>query len=87
MKEGDIEAKLKQVIAEWNARSFTLASFKSRGDLLLRGDAAIEIVSQLDDSLMILASLLTNRYIVLNISVVYVNSSLTLPPSLVPLPQ
>ena len=37
MKEKDIEAKLKQVVNDWSAQNFQFSSFKSRGELLLKG--------------------------------------------------
>ncbi|XP_078482966.1 dynein axonemal heavy chain 8 [Ciona intestinalis] len=62
VKEKDIEAKLNAVIAEWSANILSFSVFKARGELLLKGQETSEIVMMLEDSLMILGSLLSNRY-------------------------
>lgn len=61
MKEKDIDAKLKQVIADWSVQVFTFSSFKARGELLLKGTDIQELVAMMEDSLMILGSLMSNR--------------------------
>ncbi|XP_076759064.1 dynein heavy chain 8, axonemal kl-3 [Xylocopa sonorina] len=62
VKEQDIESKLKQIIAEWATVDLQFSSFKQRGELLLKGTETNEIISQLEDSLMVISSLLANRY-------------------------
>ena len=63
VKEKDIDAKLKQVIAERNAHNLAFGNFKSRGELLLRGEDTNEVISLMEDSLMFLSSLMSNRFV------------------------
>ena len=61
VKEKDIEAKLNQVIADWRSQEFAFGNFKARGQLLLKGNETTETVALLEDSLMVLGSLMSNR--------------------------
>jgi len=62
VKELDIEAKLKQVVADWSVQNLAFSNFKTRGELLLRGEDTAEVISLMEDSLMILGSLMSNRF-------------------------
>ncbi|KAH9641785.1 hypothetical protein HF086_003911 [Spodoptera exigua] len=63
VKEKDIEAKLKQVTADWALVDLTFANFKNRGELLIKPAETLEIITLLEDSLMILNSLASNSEI------------------------
>ncbi|XP_034939850.1 dynein heavy chain 8, axonemal [Chelonus insularis] len=62
VKEMEIESKLNQVIADWAIVDLQFANFKQRGELMLKGIETMEIISQLEDSLMVISSLMANRY-------------------------
>ena len=51
-----------QVVTDWNLQNLAFSQFKTRGDLLLKGTETTEIVSLMEDSLMVLGSLMSNRY-------------------------
>ncbi|XP_019488822.1 PREDICTED: dynein heavy chain 8, axonemal, partial [Hipposideros armiger] len=62
IKEKDIEAKLTLVIENCTNQYLSFAAFKGKGELLLKGSESGEIITLMEDSLMILRSLLSNRY-------------------------
>ncbi|RMC15722.1 hypothetical protein DUI87_07925 [Hirundo rustica rustica] len=62
VKEKDIEAKLKHIITEWSTHAFSFSHFKTRGELLLKGSDISEKIALVEDSLMMLGSLMSNRY-------------------------
>ncbi|XP_052742928.1 dynein axonemal heavy chain 8 [Bicyclus anynana] len=62
VKEKDIEAKLKQIIADWAVVDLTFTNFKNRGELLIKPQETLDIITLLEDSLMVLNSLASNRY-------------------------
>ncbi|XP_052807224.1 dynein axonemal heavy chain 5-like isoform X2 [Mya arenaria] len=62
VKEKDIEAKLKVVVNDWSTQTLQFGNFKTRGELLLKGDTTSETVALMEDSLMVLGGLLSNRY-------------------------
>ncbi|XP_074403128.1 dynein axonemal heavy chain 5 isoform X1 [Zonotrichia albicollis] len=62
VKEKEIEAKLKHIISEWSTHTFSFGQFKSRGELLLKGSDISEKIALVEDSLMMLGSLMSNRY-------------------------
>ena len=62
VKEREIEAKLRQVEFDWKNQEFHFSQFKSRGELLLKGDRILEVITLLEDSLMLLGSLMSNRF-------------------------
>ena len=50
-------------MADWSTQIFSFGTFKNRGEFLLKGGETSEIVSLMEDSLMILGSLMSNRYV------------------------
>ena len=47
---------VQQVVADWSVQSLSFSAFKTRGELLLKGVETSEIVSMMEDSLMVLGS-------------------------------
>ncbi|KPI94919.1 Dynein heavy chain 8, axonemal [Papilio xuthus] len=62
VKEKDIEAKLKQVVSDWAVVDLTFANFKNRGELLIKPQETLDIITMLEDTMMVLNSLASNRY-------------------------
>ncbi|XP_052872308.1 dynein axonemal heavy chain 8 [Anopheles cruzii] len=62
VKENDIDCKLRSVVAEWSTVVLQFAPFKARGELLIKPAETVEIVALLEDSIMIVNSLASNRF-------------------------
>ena len=46
---------------DWSTQELAFGPFKNRGDLLLKGDVMAEAITLMEDSLMVLSSLMSNR--------------------------
>eukprot|EP00050_Salpingoeca_kvevrii_P002276 m.190165 g.190165 ORF g.190165 m.190165 type:complete len:4578 (-) comp10576_c0_seq1:102-13835(-) len=62
VKEKDIEAKLTAVVNEWSGHEISFNEFKNRGELLVNVGEMGELMTLMEDSLMVLSSLMSNRY-------------------------
>ncbi|KNC49484.1 dynein heavy chain 5 [Thecamonas trahens ATCC 50062] len=62
VREAEIETKINALQDEWSDASFEFANFKKRGAIILNGERTQEIMSQIEDSLMVLAGLLSSPY-------------------------
>ncbi|XP_069810981.1 dynein axonemal heavy chain 8 isoform X3 [Dendropsophus ebraccatus] len=62
VKEKEIESKLAQVTDVWNNQFLSFSAFKGRGEVLIKEAEAAMIIATVEDSLMVLGSLLNNRY-------------------------
>lgn len=48
-------------MADWAVVDMTFAPFKNRGELLIKAQDTLDIITLLEDSLMVLNSLASNR--------------------------
>ncbi|KAL4452763.1 hypothetical protein ABPG75_008425, partial [Micractinium tetrahymenae] len=62
VKEEAIETKLRGVAEQWAQEVFTFADHKQRGPVVLKPSETSELLERLEDSLMTLGSMATNRY-------------------------
>ena len=62
VKEEQIEVKLHGVAEQWAAEVFTFSDHKQRGAVVLKPSDTSELMERLEDSLMVLGSMSTNRY-------------------------
>lgn len=62
VKERDIEAKLRAVVKEWSAHVVTFKAFKARGEIKVNVGEINELITVMEDSMMILSGLMSNRY-------------------------
>eukprot|EP00887_Chlorella_sp_A99_P001633 scaffold8.g1633.t1 len=62
VKEEAIETKLRTVAEQWAAEEFTFGEHKQRGPVVLKPSDTAELMERLEDSLMVLGSMATNRY-------------------------
>eukprot|EP01135_Chromosphaera_perkinsii_P011757 Nk52_evm3s2496 gene=Nk52_evmTU3s2496 len=62
VKETEVETKLATVETTWVEEEFTIVNYKSRGKIMHDNKVIQEILTSLDDSLLLLASLMNSRF-------------------------
>ena len=61
-KEADIEQKLNRIKVDWEEQSLSFSEFKARGEITLTSGETAELMLLLEDTQMLLGSLMSNRY-------------------------
>ena len=62
IKENDIDVKLQAIVRQWKDINLPLAPFKARGDLLIKASEVQDIIAILEESLMGMGQLASNRF-------------------------
>ncbi|OHT09327.1 Dynein heavy chain family protein [Tritrichomonas foetus] len=62
-QEAKILTKLHEIECDWQSTEFTFANFKDMKDILLKGAETNEIVTKIEDSIVVLSSLNSNRFV------------------------
>ena len=62
-KENEIENRLHSITKDWRGRELSFAEFKHRGLITLKGDDTAVLREQLEESLVLLGSIIASRYV------------------------
>lgn len=62
-KEAEMGSKLAKISSDWRLQPLFLAAFKSRPNMVLKGAETQEMVEKLEETQLILVSMMTSRYV------------------------
>ena len=62
-KEAEMGSKLSTIAREWQLQPLCLAAFKARPNMVLKGAETQEMVEKLEETQLILVSMMTSRYV------------------------
>ena len=62
-QEAKINAKLREIEIDWQSTEFTFSPFRGMDDMLLKGAETQEIITKIEDSIVALSGLNSNRFV------------------------